>query len=100
MSSREKLSDDAIAAFLAAHPGWLRDGSELRRSYKFADFSSALGFVVRVGLAAEKRDHHPDVLLGWGRAEVRWTTHDRGGITSLDVDMADTSDRLYAQSSS
>jgi 4a-hydroxytetrahydrobiopterin dehydratase len=95
MSSREKLTDESIDAFLASHSAWSRDGVELRRTYKFPDFSSALAFVVRVGLAAEKRDHHPDVLLGWGRAEIRWTTHDRGGITALDVDMAEATDRLY-----
>jgi 4a-hydroxytetrahydrobiopterin dehydratase len=48
--------------------------------------------VVRVGLAAEKKDHHPDVELGWGRARVLWTTHDAGGITSLDVELAALTD--------
>jgi len=95
MSNREKLSDETIETFLAAHPGWSREGHELKKRYKFPDFSAALGFVVRIGLASEKHDHHPDIALGWGYAELRWSTHDRGGITSLDVNMAEASDRLY-----
>jgi 4a-hydroxytetrahydrobiopterin dehydratase len=96
MSSREKLSEQAIAAFLSQNPGWERREGALVRAYKFSDFSAALGFVVRAALAAEKRDHHPDILLGWGRAEVSWSTHDAGGITQLDTEMAALSDRLYA----
>ena len=95
MTSREKLSEQAIAAFLSNNPGWEQRGGSLFRSYKFGDYSAALGFVVRVGLAAEKRDHHPDILLGWGRAEVTWSTHDADGITQFDADMAAVTDRLY-----
>lgn len=94
MSIRERLSDEAITAFLVAHEGWRREGNELRRAYEFPDYASALSFVVRLSLAAEKRDHHPDVLFGWGHAEVRWSTHDRGGITGLDAEMATLTDRL------
>lgn len=95
MSSREKLSDDVIAAFVATHSGWTHKQHMLVRSFKFPDYSSALAFVVRISLAAEKRDHHPDILLGWGRAEVSWWTHDSGGITSLDISMAEATDKLY-----
>lgn len=95
MSSREKLSDEKIDDFVATHPGWTRKGNALCRSFQFPDYSSALAFVVRVSLAAEKRDHHPDVLLGWGRAEVFWSTHDAGGITALDTSMAEATDKLY-----
>jgi len=96
MSSREKLSDEKISAFVTTHEGWAHKENVLTRSFKFADYSSALAFVVRVSLAAEKRDHHPDIFLGWGRAEVSWTTHDSGGITALDTSMAEVTDKLYA----
>ncbi len=95
MASREKLSDEAIESFVEAHQGWSRKGDVLVRSFKFADYSSALAFVVRVALVAEKRDHHPDILLGWGRAEVTWSTHDAGGITALDTSLAEVTDKLY-----
>lgn len=51
---------------------------------------------MRVGLAAEKRDHHPDIELGWGRARVVWTTHDQRGVTALDTELAETTDALAA----
>jgi 4a-hydroxytetrahydrobiopterin dehydratase len=98
MSNREKLSDEKIADFIATHPGWKRQAETLHRSFKFADYSSAVAFVVRVSLAAEKRDHHPDMLLGWGRAEVTWSTHDAAGITALDTSMAEVTDKLYGTS--
>jgi 4a-hydroxytetrahydrobiopterin dehydratase len=95
MSSREKLADEKIDYFVSTHPGWARKGNTLTRSFAFADYSSALAFVVRVALAAEKRDHHPEILLGWGRAEVAWSTHDAGGLTALDTSMAEVTDKLY-----
>lgn len=93
-----KLDDAALAQWLGSHAGWektVAGGQDaIARTYKFADFSAALGFVVRVGLAAEKRDHHPDVELGWGRARVVWTTHDQKGVTSLDTELAEATDKL------
>ena len=50
---------------------------------------------MRVGLVAEKRDHHPDIELGWGRARVVWTTHDQKGVTSLDTELAEASDAIF-----
>lgn len=82
--------------WLTANPGWAREGDAIVRSYKLADFGAALGFAVRLGLVAEKKDHHPELLLGWGKARVLWTTHDAGGITQLDLDLAHASDALAA----
>jgi len=67
------------------------------RTFKLPDFSTALGLVVRVGLVAEKRDHHPDVELGWGRARVVWTTHDQKGVTSLDTELAEATDAIVGR---
>lgn len=83
-----------VEAWLAANPGWSREGDALVRAYKLADFGAALALAVRLGLVAEKRDHHPDILLGWGKARVLWTTHDAGGITQLDLDLAKATDAL------
>lgn len=90
-----KLSDPEIDVWLGSHPDWVRapaanGDAALVRTFRFDDFAAALGFVVRVGCAAEKRDHHPDVELGWGRARVFWTTHDAGGVTALDLELAET----------
>jgi 4a-hydroxytetrahydrobiopterin dehydratase len=89
MARPSKLEQSAVDTWLATHPGWeCVSGTSLAKSFKFPDFNAALAFTVRVGLAAEKRDHHPDLELGWGRARVLWTTHDAGGVTQLDIDLA------------
>ncbi len=95
MSKRERLSEQAIEAFVSSHPGWEQAGSALAKTFAFDDYASGLGFAVRLGCAAEKRDHHPDLHIGWGKVRVIWSTHDAGGVTSLDTEMAELSDRLH-----
>jgi 4a-hydroxytetrahydrobiopterin dehydratase len=95
MARPSKLEPKEVDAWLTAHGEWKQQGEGLFRAYTFKDFSAALGFVVRVGLEAEKRDHHPDVTLGWGKASVFWSTHDAGGISQLDLELAAASDALY-----
>jgi 4a-hydroxytetrahydrobiopterin dehydratase len=97
MSKRQKLSDEAIAAFVGSHPGWERAAAPpeaLVRTFAFDDYAAGIAFVVRVGFAAEARDHHPDLLVGWRRVRVAWSTHDAGGITALDAEMAERTDAL------
>jgi 4a-hydroxytetrahydrobiopterin dehydratase len=95
MARPPKLDPEAVDRFLASHAGWERAGATaIAKSFSFKDFASALGFVVKVGCAAEKRDHHPDLELGWGRAKVTWTTHDAGGVTELDLALAEATDAL------
>jgi 4a-hydroxytetrahydrobiopterin dehydratase len=96
MSRPTKLPAAEVDAWLAAHAGWERAGEgTIARTFKLPDFAAALSFVVRVGLAAEERDHHPDVELGWGRARFLWTTHDAGGVTSLDLELAAATDASF-----
>ncbi len=92
MARSARLEAPVVDAWLKAHPGWEREGDALAKRFEFADFAQALAFVVRVGCGAEKRDHHPDVELGWGKVRLVWTTHDAGGITQLDLDAAGASD--------
>jgi 4a-hydroxytetrahydrobiopterin dehydratase len=95
MSKREKLSDQAIAAFVASHPGWQHEGDALVKTFAFADYPAGIAFTVRAGFAAEKRDHHPDLAVGYRKVEVRWSTHDAGGVTALDTEMAELCDRMH-----
>ncbi len=96
MSRPTKLEAALVDAWLATHTGWERAGEgAIAKSYKFTDFEAALAFVVRIGCLAEKRDHHPDVELGWGRARIAWSTHDAGGVTQLDLDAADATDQRH-----
>jgi 4a-hydroxytetrahydrobiopterin dehydratase len=64
------------------------DGRSIRRSFRFADFNEAFGFMTRVALAAEKADHHPDWSNVYNRVEIALTTHDAGGLTRRDFDLA------------
>jgi 4a-hydroxytetrahydrobiopterin dehydratase len=96
MTRPTRLDATIVDAWVAAHPGWQRAGEgAIARRYAFPDFAAALAFTVRVGCLAERRDHHPDVELGWGRARVAWSTHDAGGVTQLDLDAAEATDQRF-----
>ena len=96
MTRPTRLDATIVDAWVAAHPGWERAGEgAIARRYTFPDFAAALAFVVRVGCLAERRDHHPDVELGWGRARVAWSTHDAGGVTQLDLDAAEATNQRF-----
>ena len=96
MTRSTRLNEAAIGTWLETRAGWSHDETSLRKAFSFPDYSSAVAFVVRVALEAEKRDHHPDMLLGFGRVDVRWTTHNAGGVTDLDCRSAEFCDQLMA----
>lgn len=82
------LTDGELNAALSELDGWKVDGKCLRRRWTFENFAASLAFVNRVGVLAEDADHHPDIKFGWGYAELLLTTHDRGGITDVDIALA------------
>jgi len=88
MARPEALSDQDIAAALADLPDWSRDGDHLRRSFHFANFADAFGFMATIAIVAEKMDHHPEWSNVYNRVEVGLTTHDADGITELDFRLA------------
>ena len=74
--------------------GWrVVDEHHLEKDYRFADFAEALAFENRVGAVAEEQDHHPDLLLGWGRVRVSLFTHTIDGLTESDFVLAAKCDR-------
>ena len=76
--------------------GWdVVDGHHLHRVFRFPDFAQALAFVNRIGAAAEEQNHHPDLLLTWGRVEVSIFTHTINGISGKDHALATMIDSLY-----
>ncbi|MDP2731633.1 MAG: 4a-hydroxytetrahydrobiopterin dehydratase [Hoeflea sp.] len=95
---RQKLDSTEIAEKLAAVASWDIDAGEtaLSKSFKFADFSEAFGFMARVALVAEQLDHHPEWKNVYRTVDVRLTTHDAGGLTGLDFDLAIAMDRIAA----
>ena len=86
--SRKKLSDEEISANLSKLDGWKVEKKWLRKSFKFVNFAESLSFVNKVGDIAEDADHHPDITFGWGYANIELTTHDTGGLTHNDFDVA------------
>jgi 4a-hydroxytetrahydrobiopterin dehydratase len=87
-------ADSDIAGFLGSHSDWARRGDEITRTYGFADFNQAMGFVTRVALAAEKADHHPDIDIRWNKVTLTLSTHSEGGITPKDLGLAGRCDDL------
>jgi len=87
---------DAVQAALARLPGWTLDPQRpaLRRQFVFADFGAAFGFMTQVALLAERMNHHPEWCNVYNRVDVVLTTHDAGGVTALDVDMAQAMNAL------
>lgn len=85
---RKKLEPDEIEKRLASLEGWTAEDGKLKKRLEFKNFAESLKFVNWVGEIAEAADHHPDIRFGWGFAELEITTHDRGGITNFDFDLA------------
>ena len=94
MSRPSRLSDAEISDRLASLPGWSYAGGKLHREFVFRDFSEAFGFMARAALAAEKMDHHPDWSNVYATVTVNLVTHDAGGITGLDFELAHRMDAL------
>jgi 4a-hydroxytetrahydrobiopterin dehydratase len=82
------LEPKQIENALRALPGWSLANGKLHREFKFANFSEAFGFMTRVALFAEARDHHPEWSNVWNRVVIELVTHDAGGITEKDVALA------------
>ena len=82
------LDDATIERALADLDGWERDGDALMRTLRFPSFLDAIAFIVRVADVAEAADHHPELTNVYWNVIIRLTTHDAGGVTDRDVDLA------------
>ncbi len=90
---RKKLEPEEIEKRLARLEGWTAEDGKLKKRLDFKNFAGSLEFVNKVGAIAEEADHHPDIKFGWAFAEFEITTHDRGGITDFDFDLAEKIDK-------
>ena len=90
----ERLTDEQIAAQLDKMDDWEVDNDFITKEYEFEDFKTALEFVNEVGKLAETAEHHPDIYLGFGYAQIALTTHDAEGLTQKDFDLAHQIDQL------
>jgi 4a-hydroxytetrahydrobiopterin dehydratase len=83
-----KLTESGVRAALDGLPGWSLENGKLHREYRFKDFVTAFGFMTRVALVAERMNHHPEWFNVWATVRVDLNTHDLGGVSSLDVELA------------
>ncbi len=94
------LTLDDIELALAKLPGWKREGTELVKKYRFSTYLSGIEFVRLLAHSAEEINHHPDFFVGWRKVTVRLTTHSEGGITSMDIKMAQQAEKAFKQADS
>ena len=88
------LEPAAVDAALGAGVAWIRQGSELVKTRRGTDFADSLAYVNAVGALAEEAKHHPDIDIRWNVVTLRLTTHDAGGLTQADLDLARRIDAL------
>jgi 4a-hydroxytetrahydrobiopterin dehydratase len=91
-----KLTDAERASLAATLPQWrmVKGRDAIARDFVFADFSAAWGFMARVALLAEKQDHHPEWSNVWNKVSITLATHDAGGLSARDVQLAQAIDAL------
>ncbi len=97
MGTRALLSATALTKRAAHVPRWKVSNGRLQREWKFPTFVEAFGFVSRVALLAEKADHHPDWSNSYGKVKIALSTHDAGGLTAKDFDLAEAIDALESE---
>jgi len=86
------LDDDEIESRLP--DGWALDGDEIARTYEFDDYLEGVAFASEVGEISEEQFHHPEIRVRYEEVEVRFTSHEAGGVTEQDIDMAARCDEL------
>jgi len=94
--SRERLDEAEIEAALSKLTQWRLQDGKLHRDFKFADFITAFGFMAQAAIVAETMNHHPEWFNVYNRVSVDLTTHDAGGLTVLDVELARRMDTIAA----
>jgi len=89
-----KLSETEITERLDDLGGWTRTGDEIRRTFALASFPAAIAFVTHLSFLAEAAGHHPNIDIRYNRVTLALTTHDAGGLTSNDFDLAAQADEI------
>ena len=94
MSRPERLDDDVLASWLTGHPAWTFENDHLVRELRTVDYPSGVAIVAAQVDLAQRLDHHPIATVGYRQVRLVLWTHDRGGITRLDLEYADAFDQL------
>ena len=90
----EKLSSDEIQTELKKVAGWVIQDAKLHKEFQFSSFIEAFGFMTQLALVAESMNHHPEWFNVYNRVVIDLTTHDAGGISNLDFELASKADNL------
>ena len=93
----KKYTEESIQTELKEFNEWRFVDNKLEKKFKFIDFSEALGFIVRVGLVAERNNHHPELFNVSNNVIIRLTTHDADGVTDKDIDLAKNIERIFVK---
>ncbi|MFP6806218.1 MAG: 4a-hydroxytetrahydrobiopterin dehydratase [Pseudomonadales bacterium] len=100
MARIDKASDEEIQDFIAQFSSWSNENNKLHREYVFGSFVQAFGFMTEVALIAERTDHHPEWFNVYKKVIVDLTTHEAGGITERDFNLAKNMEEISAKKSS
>ncbi len=94
MAERRKLSEQEIASSLGSLKGWSIENTKLHKEFQFKSFVQAFGFMTSVALIAESMNHHPEWFNVYNKVVIDLTTHDAGGISNLDFELASKVEKL------
>ncbi len=92
----DKLSESEIRAAIESTPEWSEVGGEIQRTFQFNDFDASMAFVAKIADYAERVQHHPDILIRYNKVTLTVSTHDAGGITKNDFELARAADGYAA----
>jgi len=92
--SKAKMTDKEVTAEISQLSDWKVVEAKLHREFKFSNFVEAFAFMTKVAIVAEKMDHHPELFNVYSRVVIDLTTHDAGGISALDIELAKKINKL------
>jgi 4a-hydroxytetrahydrobiopterin dehydratase len=91
------LTEQEVQKALQTLPAWNKSGGLIRRQFEFADFKQAMAFVNQVAEAAERANHHPDIVINYNKVTMSLTSHDSGGVTHRDIRLAGEINRIFGE---
>ena len=91
----EKYNEKTVQSKLRDMKGWVFKNEAIEKNFVFKNFSEALGFIVQVGLLAEKQNHHPEWFNVYNKVDIRLSTHSASGLTDKDFELADSIEKLF-----
>ena len=88
------IDENQLTKFIEKNPSWSRYNKAIKKEFKFDNFVDAFGFMSKVALLSERMDHHPNWQNSYNKVTIELTTHDKGGITTNDIKLAESIDKL------